>query len=109
MAGTLLAGSIRKSSDQSSVCSNLIDGALGLTLRVRVALQARQAAAGGRPVPLAADSVQPAGTWSAGVCDLRRGRRGYNVTSVSGHTNLEGNISNVTKNNLPLKCENNFH
>ena len=49
----------------------LVDGALRLALSVRISLQPRQTGTGGRLVPLSADSIEAAGTWSAGINDLR--------------------------------------
>ena len=57
----------------------LVDGALWLALSVGISLQARQAGTGCRQVPLSADSIEAAGTWSAGINDLRLGRPGYKV------------------------------
>jgi hypothetical protein len=50
-----------------------VDGALWLALHIGVALEARQAGAGGRPAPLPAFSVNTAGRRPAGVNDLGSG------------------------------------
>ena len=47
-----------------------VDGALGLTLNVRVALEAGVTRARGRLVPVCALSIDATGTWSAGVDDF---------------------------------------
>ena len=50
-----------------------VDGALGFALHVGVALQARQAGAGGRPVAIPTLSIDAAGRGPAGVNDLWSG------------------------------------
>ena len=54
----------------------LVDGTLWLALSVGISLQAWQAGTGCRQVPLSADSIETAGTWSAGIYDLWLGRPG---------------------------------
>ena len=48
-----------------------VDGALGLTLNVRVALEARETSTGGGSVPVGTLSIDTTGRGAAGINDLR--------------------------------------
>ena len=62
-----------------------VDGALRLAGSVRVTKHLRQALAGGRPVPVIADSIDATGRRVAGVNDLRSCRGcGNSIASIEG-------------------------
>ena len=78
-----------------------VDCALRLACSVRVTKHLRQALAGGRPVPVIADSIDATGRGVAGVNDLRSwGCCGNSVASVEG-ISLISLVANTYWNMVP--------